>query len=290
MENTAFRTDGITAPEVDIMGIINVTGDSFYSGSRYLGEDGTPAVERILSTAEKMIAEGATIIDIGACSTRPGAEPVGEEEEWRRLEPALSALWTRFPDIHISIDTWWSSVIIMAHRLMLEIAGRAEPELIVNDISAGEDDPGMLPAAGRLGLRYIAMHKRGTSSTMQGMCDYDNVTEDVTRYFQDFGTKAAAAGVKEWILDPGFGFAKTLEQNYRMLRELDRFTVFGRKILVGVSRKSMIYRRFGITPEESLPQTQVLHFAALQNGADILRVHDVAEAVRTVDLWRLLSE
>ena len=182
MENTAFRTDGITAPEVDIMGIINVTGDSFYSGSRYLGEDGTPAVERILSTAEKMIAEGATIIDIGACSTRPGAEPVGEEEEWRRLEPALSALWTRFPDIHISIDTWWSSVIIMAHRLMLEIAGRAEPELIVNDISAGEDDPGMLPAAGRLGLRYIAMHKRGTSSTMQGMCDYDNVTEDVTRY------------------------------------------------------------------------------------------------------------
>ena len=136
MENTAFRTDGITAPEVDIMGIINVTGDSFYSGSRYLGEDGTPAVERILSTAEKMIAEGATIIDIGACSTRPGAEPVGEEEEWRRLEPALSALWTRFPDIHISIDTWWSSVIIMAHRLMLEIAGRAEPELIVNDISA----------------------------------------------------------------------------------------------------------------------------------------------------------
>lgn len=295
MENTAFRTDGITAPEVDIMGIINVTGDSFYSGSRYLGEDGTPAVERILSTAEKMIAEGATIIDIGACSTRPGAEPVGEEEEWRRLEPALSALWTRFPDIHISIDTWWSSVIIMAHRLMLEIAGRAEPELIVNDISAGEDDPGMLPAAGRLGLRYIAMHKRGTSSTMQGMCDYDNVTEDVTRYFQNFGTKAAAAGVKEWILDPGFGFAKTMEQNYRLLAGLGSFSrpgLFGSgtppRILVGVSRKSMIYRLHGISPEESLSQTQVLHLAALERGATILRVHDVAEAARTVRTFNAL--
>ena len=299
MENTAFRTDGITAPEVDIMGIINVTGDSFYSGSRYLGEDGTPAVERILSTAEKMIAEGATIIDIGACSTRPGAEPVGEEEEWRRLEPALSALWTRFPDIHISIDTWWSSVIIMAHRLMLEIAGRAEPELIVNDISAGEDDPGMLPAAGRLGLRYIAMHKRGTSSTMQGMCDYDNVTEDVTRYFQDFGTKAAAAGVKEWILDPGFGFAKTVEQNYQLLSGIGRLkssisSIAGSgerpvRILIGLSRKSMIWKPLGISPEQALCPTAALNLQALLLGGDILRVHDVAPAAECIKLYRQLA-
>ena len=281
MENTAFRTDGITAPEVDIMGIINVTGDSFYSGSRYLGEDGTPAVERILSTAEKMIAEGATIIDIGACSTRPGAEPVGEEEEWRRLEPALSALWTRFPDIHISIDTWWSSVA----RKACDLIG----DFIVNDISAGEDDPDMLRTVGELGLGYVAMHKRGTPSTMQDLCNYADVTGEVLLYFRQFAERADRAGIRDWILDPGFGFAKTVDQNWQLLRELDRLKAPGHKILVGVSRKSMIYRLFGITPEESLPQTQVLHLAALERGADILRVHDVAEAARTVAAYIRLN-
>ena len=153
----------------------------------------------------------------------------------------------------------------------------------------------MLPTVGRLELPYVAMHKRGTPATMQDLTDYPEadglspVTAAVLAYFQDFARKAEQAGIRDWILDPGFGFAKTLEQNYDLLRELDAFQDLGRPILVGVSRKSMIYKKFGITPEEALPATQVLHLAALQHGASILRVHDVAEAVRTVALYRELS-
>lgn len=266
---------------IDIMGIVNLTDNSYFAASRNLREDGSVDLKALVGRVRAMADDGATIIDIGACSTRPGSEPVGEEEEWRRLEPVLPALREAFPGMTFSIDTYWASVVEKAWALI--------GDFIVNDISSGEDDPRMLDTVGRLGLRYVAMHKRGTPATMQDMCEYTDVTEDILEYFRTFAVKAEEAGIKDWILDPGFGFAKTVEQNYRLLRELDRFSIFGRRILVGVSRKSMIYRLFNITPEDSLPATQVLHLKALQNGADILRVHDVAEAVRTVELYRKLG-
>ena len=268
--------------KISVMGIVNITGDSYFADSRCLGPDGKPDSGKIAGRIRKMFEEGAGIVDIGACSTRPGAGLISETEEWDRLAPVMDIIREQFPGRMFSIDTFRAGIV--------EKCASRIGKFTVNDISAGENDPRMLETAGSLGLPYIAMHKRGTPATMQTLCEYGDVVSEVVSYFENFAEKADRAGIVEWILDPGFGFAKTLEQNYRMLRELDRFTVFGRKILVGVSRKSMIYRRFGITPEESLPQTQVLHFAALQNGADILRVHDVAEAVRTVDLWRLLSE
>lgn len=268
------------ARNIQIMGIVNLTDDSYFAPSRCLGTDGMPDIGRTVGMVGKMLSEGADIIDIGACSTRPGSEPVGEEEEWRRLEPVLKAIKDSFPDAVISIDTWWASVVEKA-------AGLIGP-FIVNDISAGEDDPGMLPAVGRLGLQYIAMHKRGTPSTMQSLCNYGNVTSEVLQYFRKFAERAEKAGIKDWILDPGVGFAKDIGQNWQLLRELEVLRTLGHRILVGVSRKSMIYRLFGITPEESLAQTQVLHFAALERGADILRVHDVAEAARTIEAYRRL--
>lgn len=267
--------------KIDIMGIVNITDNSYFAESRSLGEDGNADIGKVVEKVGRMISEGASIIDIGACSTRPGSEPVGEEEEWRRLKPVLEAVRAAFPGITVSIDTYWASVVKKSWALI--------GDFIVNDISAGEDDPEMLGTVGRLGLRYIAMHKRGTPATMQSLCEYGDVTEDIVEYFRDFARKASDAGIKDWILDPGFGFAKTIDQNYQLLRELDRFSVYGRRILVGMSRKSMIYRLFGITPEESLPATQVLHMKALQLGADILRVHDVAEAARTVELYRRLG-
>ena len=265
---------------IQIMGIVNLTDDSYFAPSRCLGSDGMLDAGRTVGMVGKMLSEGADIIDIGACSTRPGSEPVGEEEEWRRLEPVLKAIKDSYPDTVISIDTWWASVVEKA-------AGLIGP-FIVNDISAGEDDPGMLPAVGRLGLKYVAMHKRGIPKTMQSLCEYGNVTEEVLQYFREFGARADKAGIKDWILDPGFGFAKDIGQNWQLLRELEVLRTLEHRILVGVSRKSMIYRLFGITPEESLSQTQVLHFAALERGADILRVHDVAEAARTIEAYRRL--
>ena len=268
--------------KIEIMGIVNITDNSYFASSRCLGQDGSADMEKVLGRVSRMLEEGADIIDIGACSTRPGSDPVGEQEEWRRLEPVLRAVRKEFPSVPVSIDTYWASVVEKAADLI--------GPFIVNDISAGEDDPKMLPTVGRLGLRYIAMHKRGTPKTMQSLCSYGDVTGEVLEYFREFGQKADEAGIKDWILDPGFGFAKTVEQNYQLLGELERFTCLGRRILVGVSRKSMIYKLFDITPEESLPQTQVLHLAALERGADILRVHDVAEAARTVAVWSRLAD
>lgn len=274
-------TEQVSKRKIQIMGIVNLTDDSYFAPSRCLGTDGRSDMKKVLGRVSRMLEEGADIIDIGACSTRPGSEPVGEEEEWRRLEPVLKAIKDSFPDAVISIDTWWASVVEKA-------AGLIGP-FIVNDISAGEDDPGMLPAVGRLGLKYIAMHKRGIPKTMQSLCNYGDVTGEVLQYFREFAERADEAGIRDWILDPGFGFAKDTGQNWHLLRELDTLRTLGHRILVGVSRKSMIYRLFGITPEESLAQTQVLHFAALERGADILRVHDVAEAARTIEAYRRLK-
>lgn len=276
---------------ISVMGIINLTDNSYIAESRCLDRHGDADIPHILDKAGKMVAEGADILDIGACSTGPGTQPVGEDEEWRRLEKALKALRREFPDTELSIDTYWPSVV----RKAFEAVG----SFIVNDVTAGSgmpaDDapqrdcssPGeMLETVGQLGLPFVAMHMRGNPSTMQSLTDYGDIIGDIAAYFDAFGAKAEAAGVREWILDPGFGFAKTIRQNYQLLAGLGRFKVFGRRILVGVSRKSMIYRRFGITPEESLPATQVLHYKALCEGADILRVHDVAEAMRTVAIYR----
>ena len=261
--------------EIKIMGIVNLTEDSYFAQSR------CQDVEAALERAGRLIDEGADIIDVGACSTRPGSQPVGEEVEWARLEPFLKEFVMAWPETRLSIDTYFSSVVRKSH----DVCG----SIIVNDISAGEDDPKMLQTVGELGLTYVAMHKRGNSQTMQNMTDYVDVTVDVLKYFDAFSVKAREAGVKDWILDPGFGFAKTTEQNYELVRNLSEFRSFGRKILVGISRKSMIYKKFNITPEEALPATQVVHMQALANGADILRVHDVAEAMRTVSIYRMLQ-
>jgi dihydropteroate synthase len=263
--------------KIDIMGIVNITDDSYFAESRCV--DVRSALERV----SLLIDEGADIVDIGACSTRPGSVPVGEEEEWRRLEPVLKAVREAFPHIRLSIDTCWSSVV----RKVYDLIG----DFIVNDISAGEDDPEMLPTVGGLGVKYVAMHKRGTPQTMQQMTDYHDVVEAVRSYFDDFSVKAARFGINDWILDPGIGFAKTIEQNYELISRLDELKTVTNaggtspRLLVGLSRKSLIYKYLNISPEESLPATQVLHLAVLQKGADILRVHDVAEARRTVMLY-----
>lgn len=274
-----------TGRKIDVMGIINITDNSYFAESRCMDAEGNDDLGRIVSRAAKMIEDGATILDIGACSTRPGSDPVGESEEWRRLEPALKAIRQEFPDIAISVDTYWPSVV----RRTFDTIG----QFIVNDVTAGEGmydkSDEMLRTVAGLGLPFVAMHMRGNPKTMQSLTEYGNVTAEVLDYFRQFASKAEAAGVKDWILDPGFGFAKTIGQNYQMLRELDHFAGLGKRILVGMSRKSMIFRKFDITPEESLPATQVLHYKALCLGADILRVHDVAEAVRTVALYRELE-
>lgn len=264
--------------KIDIMGIVNLTDNSFYSKSRCIDSKGNVDIPLIIERVSKMIEEGADIIDLGACSTRPGSDPVGKDEEWRRLAPTLVALKKEFPDVRISIDTYWSEVVKKAFDTI--------GDFLVNDISAGEDDPDMLSTVGKLSLEYVAMHKRGNTKTMQQLTDYNNVTDDVLEYFKEFDIKASEAGIKNWILDPGFGFAKDVKQNYTLLREMEKFTSLGRPILVGVSRKSMIYKPLGINPEDALAPTQVVHLAALCAGADILRVHDVLPARQTIEVYK----
>lgn len=241
------------AAMVKIMGIINLTPDSFWKESRCRPENISDAIKKILD-------EGADIIDIGAVSTRPGAEYVSEEEEWNRLKPALEALRGQ----NFSIDTVRSTIV----KKVYEETGT----FMVNDISAGEDDPQMLSTVAELGLSYVAMHKRGTPLSMDSKCEYPlGVVEELLQYFKDFSLKAKSLGVENWILDPGFGFAKTKEQNIELLERLQEFAVFEKPILVGIADK-----RF------TEGDTEKYHRLALQNGASILRVHDVSAAVRTI--------
>lgn len=267
-----------------VMGIINVNNESFYSGSRYT------AAREVVCRIEEMASLGASIVDLGACSTRPGSTPVSLEQEWEYLKGVLELVAREnLSGVKISIDTFRSDIVRRAH----DIVG----EFIVNDISAGEDDPYMLSTVGELGLPYIAMHKRGTPSTMQQMCDYPNgVVEAVTDYFKDFEARAAACGIKEYIMDPGFGFAKNMEQNYTLFKgmpqmksEIAGFAGVERKLLVGISRKGMVWKPLGITPDEALCGTCAMNLQALLLGADIIRVHDVAEAVQCVKLWECLQ-
>ncbi len=250
--------------QIDIMGIVNVTDDSYFAESRCSDTDA------VLRRVSRMVEDGVDIVDIGACSSRPGSVPVGADEEWRRLAPVLPAVREAFPDLRISVDTYWASVVSRTYDSI--------GDFIVNDISAGDDDPDMLSLVGSLGLEYVAMHK----------CP----DRGVIPYFKDFAAKAEKYGIKDWILDPGFGFAKTVEQNYEVLAGIPDIIASLRdvsaRVLVGVSRKSMIYKPLGITPEEALPATQAIHMAALLAGADILRVHDVKEARQTSDLYKML--
>lgn len=270
-----FEDSGKTA-DFQIMGIVNITPDSFYSGSRNMSPDGKILVDKAVERAREMVEQGADYIDIGACSTRPGSESVDAEGEWKRLKAVLRPIREAVPqNVKISIDTFRRDIIA---RTLDEIG-----EVTVNDISAGEDDPMMLDEVAAGSLEYIAMHKKGIPSDMQSRCDYGSgVTAAVLEYFREFAIKAEDKGIRNWILDPGFGFAKTVEQNYELLEHLGDFRRFGRPVLVGISRKSMTYKPLGLTPEapEVLARTTELHRQALDAGAAILRAHDVAEAAK----------
>lgn len=297
----------VTCSTPQVMGILNINNESFFQGSRHT------ALEEVEEAFVNMIAHGADIIDIGACSTRPGITPVTEEQEWEYLQGPLKLIAEKFPQIgechyqhpfgesnecqqlsgrkvRISIDTFRSEIVRRAYDIL--------GNLIVNDISAGEDDPLMLSTVGELGLPYIAMHKKGTPSTMQQMCSYPNgVVNEVAQYFIDFEERAAKYGITEYIMDPGFGFAKDLEQNYELLNGISQLvekveerTGKRRQILVGISRKGMIWKPLGITPDDALCGTVALNLQALLKGADIIRVHDVAEARQCVKLWELLTK
>jgi len=253
-----------------VMGIINVTDDSFYSGSRYkLGF-------RIAARAEQIIREGGSIIDVGACSTRPGAKPVSEQQELKRLAKALHAIRKKYPEAIISVDTYRSRVARMA-------VGDYRAN-IINDISAGELDPEMFSTIAELKIPYVLMHMRGTPETMQQNPTYDNVIREIITYLNGKIEQLKQLGVSDIIVDPGFGFGKTVDHNFSILKNLQVFRLFERPILVGLSRKSMISKTLGIPAAKCLNGTTVLNTMALLNGATILRVHDVREATEAIKL------
>ena len=256
-----------------IMAIVNVTDDSFFAGSR------TPERSAVVLRVERAVADGATVIDVGGYSSRASAADIPTEEEWRRVDSGLSAVREADSHIAVSVDTFRAEIV----RRAADKYG----ELIVNDISAGEADAEMIPTVASLGLPYIAMHMRGTPQTMQSLTDYEDVVAEVRDYLAARACYMISQGMRREniILDPGFGFAKTAEQNYRLLGGLHEICALGYPVLAGMSRKSMIYRLLGITPEESLCGTQVLNWEALRQGASILRVHDVREAAQTLKMY-----
>jgi dihydropteroate synthase len=257
------------------MGIINFTADSFYSQSRAVTD------AQISEKTEKMISEGVDIIDVGAYSSRPGAADISVDEETDRLLCGLKILKNTAPDIPVSIDTFRSKTV----ENVFDKFGH----FIVNDISAGELDSEMFNMAAKFNLPYIAMHMKGNPQTMQNNTFYDNLINEIITYFIEKIKRLRDAGVKDIIIDPGFGFAKTMDQNYSLLASLKDFKNFGLPLLVGFSRKSMLYKLLDTTPEKSLNATTVVNAVALVNGADILRVHDVRAAVETVEIIEKLK-
>ncbi len=253
-----------------LMGIINVTPDSFYAGNRLSG------VDSILTLAEKMLLEGADILDIGGQSTRPGSERISADEELKRILPAISMVIKKFPEALISVDTFYSKVAAEA------VAAGAS---IINDISAGSLDNRMIETVSALQVPYVLMHMKGTPQTMQQSPVYENVTREVLDFFIAKMQELKTAGIRDIILDPGFGFGKTISHNFELLRNLSVFKMTGRPVMLGVSRKSTIYKTLGVTPEEALNGTTVLNTIALVHGASILRVHDVKEAKEAVTLF-----
>lgn len=263
--------------EVRIMAIVNVTDDSFYAGSR------TTTREAVGARVERALAEGATIIDVGGYSSRPNAADISAEEEWRRVCLGVEAVREVDKGVAVSVDTFRAEVV----RRVAERFG----EFVVNDISAGEADGQMIGTVAELGLPYIAMHMRGTPKTMQSLVEYDDVVGEVRDYLAQRVGAMLDAGIRREriVLDPGFGFAKTVEQNYRLLAGLHEVCALGYPVLAGVSRKSMIYKLLGTTPDDALCGTQVLGWEALRQGATILRVHDVREAVQTAKMFEVFK-
>ena len=257
-----------------VMGIINTTPDSFYVGSRFMGEAG------VLKQAEHMLKAGAKILDIGGQSTRPNSAVVSVEEELQRVTGAIESLHYNFPEAIISIDTYYARVAAEA------VAAGAS---IINDISAGIVDPGIITTAGALQVPYVCTHIKGTPDTMQQHATYENITREVLDFFIQKIAECQQAGITDIIIDPGFGFAKTPSHNFTLLKHLKMLAVLNKPVLVGLSRKSTIYKTLGITPEEALNGTTVLNTVALLNGAHILRVHDVKEAKEAIALLHPLT-
>ncbi|MCK0188367.1 dihydropteroate synthase [Arenibacter sp. F20364] len=257
-----------------VMGIINITPDSFYDGGKYKNE------ADIIAQVKTMLTNGASLIDIGAYSSRPGADHVDEEEELGRIIPIVKLLLKAFPEILLSIDTFRSRVADECLNL-----GAA----IINDISAGNLDSNMLPVVGKHRAPYIMMHMKGTPGTMQGKTNYENLLGDIRYYFSEKVAEARTYGIKDIIIDPGFGFSKTMEQNYEILKKLELLHALDLPILVGISRKSMIYRLLKTTPENALNGSTALHMYALNKGAHILRAHDVKEAMECIRLFNAID-
>lgn len=260
----------LSVPQV--MAIVNITPDSFFEKSRVVDDD---AIE---TRIRQVVAEGASIIDIGGYSSRPGACDVTSDEEWERVRRALTVVRRVAEDVPVSVDTFRASV---AERAIEEFGA-----VIINDISAGEADPSMWNVVARYGVPYVAMHMRGTPQSMISMADYpDGVVQEVVSYFEQRTMLLRERGIEQIILDPGFGFAKSIEQNYELLAGLNRICEMGYPVLAGVSRKSMIYKVLDTTPAQALNGTTALHWEALRQGATILRAHDVREAVEVVKLY-----
>jgi len=254
-----------------VMGIINVTDDSFYEGSR------CGSISEVIQVAGDMLADGADILDVGGCSTRPGALEVPEEDEKKRVCSAVEAIRKHFPEAVISVDSWRAGVAEAA-------VGSAGAD-IINDISGGEMDDGMFPLVERLNVPYVMMHMQGTPKTMQVKPHYENVVSDILSWFGTRIARLHQAGVKDIIIDPGFGFGKSVEDNFELLRRLNEFRIASLPVLVGLSRKSMIWKTLDISPAEALTGTAALNMTALMKGASLLRVHDVKEARQVVTLF-----
>jgi dihydropteroate synthase len=258
-----------------VMGIINVTPDSFYGASRARGE------KELITRAAVMIEDGADILDIGGYSSRPGAIDISAVEERTRVISAVRTVASEFPGTMISVDTFRSDIALEA----INECGAG----IINDISGGEADKNMFDLVGRLNVPYIMMHMQGTPGTMQDKPEYDDVVTDIIMWFGKRVTTLHSRGVSDIIIDPGFGFGKTMSGNFELMRRLDEFSIVGLPLMVGISRKSMIWKTLGITADEALNGTSVLNTVALLKGANILRVHDVKEAVQAVKLARALE-
>jgi dihydropteroate synthase len=257
-----------------VMGILNVTPNSFFDGGKYNDES------ELLIQVEKMIRDGATFIDIGAYSSKPSAEFVSEEEELNRIIPVVQLILKHFPEALLSIDTFRSEVA----KACIE-NGAA----IINDISAGNLDDAMFEVIAKYNVPYIMMHMRGTPQTMQSMTNYEDIVKGMLFYFSEKVNKARSLGINDLIIDPGFGFAKTLDQNYEVLRKMELFQLLELPLLIGISRKSMIYKSLNSSAKEALNGTTVLNTIGLSKGASILRVHDVKEAVECVQLWSKIN-
>ncbi len=257
------------------MGILNVTPDSFYSGSR------VQEIDAILAGAEQHLAAGATFLDIGGYSSRPGAKDIAEEEEIERVLEPIRQVAKAFPQALISIDTFRSKVASLA----IEAGAH-----VINDISGGHLDEEIIPLAGELQVPFIGMHMKGSPQTMKHLTEYDDLLTEMMSYFSAMLELAYKRHVKDVIIDPGFGFAKNIDQNFQLLRSLAYFKNLEKPLLVGVSRKSMVHKTLGITAEESLNGSTVLNTVALMNGASILRVHDVKEAKEVVELTQRIKE